>query len=416
MPLPEVFRRYCTTPEFWSDFVYGKFNELSRPDLDAEPVEMAFAPTATLRVLFQLDGSETTIQVRQPCGNEWRRVVTNMDDGHAMPHAFRWQEADLIGRAAALNDPEIPHPGIPFLLLQPFVVRLARADHDVAYPLTAAAWQSLGAFSERHIRMMARGEPYHLTGSRWQHHHPEGWVVTRGIDQPSERIFRDNIPTVYSLRYPGSGSFPFAEWNTFMAAVEEISAGYVLPDQFPARQDAFALCAGLLASGDLVAAAILADLVEECGLTNPTVLAALRSYEPVRVAWVLEVLLGAPHGEFIRQLCPAAEPPPGPTQRLWLDIAEEGMAHVQGQLIPTLREYGLATGDFIGGSSLGDLVPGTIPPITEAYWFTLRGDLAETITVIRNTMRNRPGNYPAYLHIVDPTITDGPALRPITLE
>jgi hypothetical protein len=151
------------------------------------------------------------------------------------------------------------------------------------------------------------------------------------------------------------------------------------------------------------------------GGVNPAVPQHLRSGDLVRVAWSLELLRGEPQGELIRRLCPTDVEPPRATQRLWLDVAWEGLQHVHSVVLPAIREHSLGDGEFIGSSSVGDLVPPTEPPLTDMIWLDVT-DLDEAVRVIRQPMRDRPGAYPAYHHLVDPTITDGPRLRLIPLD
>lgn len=420
MPLTETLKKYAATPEFWSDYRNEDIYGFLRPDLEAEPVTFPITPADALRISFSFEGTNATIMVRKPGRDVWQRVASIQDGGHPMPHALRWQEADLIGRVLALNDPELPHPGIPFLLLQPFVLNLDVADHGVAYPLAAAAWRSLGVFRERRISGMARGRAYHLAEYTWRRSELEGWVAAGpGMDEQAYDRWMTRldlgIPDVYSLRQAGC-DFPFQEWNSFMAAVERAYAGYARPAAFTADPEAVALAESLLASKDLTAAATLADRLEESGEPNRTLLNTLRSGEPTGVAWVLELLLGSAQGDIIRQLCPVTVPPPGPTRKLWLDTAEEGIPHVRQSVLSSLLEHALGSGYFVGSSGVAGLVPETTPPLTDMFWVDVSGDLDEAVALIRAVMRDRPGGYPAYLHLVDPTITDGPQLRLIPLD
>jgi hypothetical protein len=416
MPLPEAFRKHARDPNFWAAFrgENGMGADGPRPDLEAAPIDLTLDSNTGLRVSFEWGGTKTTILVRIDGGN-WTQLVTNQDGGHHMPHAIRWQEADLIGRALALTDPELPHPGVPFLLLQPFIVSLDVENHATKYPLTAAAWRSLGLFSERRIVGMARGRPDHLAGYVWAHREPEGWVVEEPGDFAERMLEKLRYPPVYSLRTHGNPHFPFREWNAFLAAAENVYAAHSRPRAFSTNRDAGALAESVVTNRDLTAAAALGERLARQGEVNRAVPEHLRSGDAARVAWVLELLRGERRGELIRVLCPTDVPPPQATQRLWLDVAFAGLPHVHSVVLPALREHSLGEGEFIGTSGLGDLVPATDPPLTDMVWLDVT-DLDEAVRVIRQAMRDRPGAYPAYLHLVDPTITDGPQLRLIPLD
>src|SRR5262249_60760588 len=87
-----------------------------------------------------------------------RRTDTGHDmllgwhDAHQFPHVLRWEEADLIGRLWARRDPDLPHPGIPFLLLVPYVASIEGTDHRLGLRLLNRAPRSLGVVTGRQIR------------------------------------------------------------------------------------------------------------------------------------------------------------------------------------------------------------------------------------------------------------------------
>jgi hypothetical protein len=415
MAVADDLARLAARRAFWSDYFdehvwypdhdYGGADALLVFDL---PVARGYA----LRVAIRY--GEGTLSVRGP-GGGWVHVANNANDGHPMPHALRWQEADLIGRAVALLDPALPHPGVPYLLMLPFVVSLDPADHAVTFPLAAAALRSLGLFSERRIGGMARGRPFHLTGAAWDRTPQEGWVVhPPGLDGDwLDRLVR-GLPTVHSGRQAGDGRFPFADWNRFVAAADR-ACRRRRPAWFAADPTAVAL-ADRAAAGDLSAAGPLADRLEEGGPAGPTLVAALRSGEPARAAWVLELLRGQKQGELICRLCPSP-PPPGPPHRLCLDVCSEpGEFHVRRHVLPTLMEHGIGNGWWQGGCFAADLVPPTDPPLREGFDIHAYTDFDAAVGVLRDALRGRPGNYPAALFTVDRTITDGPQYRPVPLD
>ena len=175
MPLTEAFRKYASDPRFWADFRGENLttpggDDPPRPDLDAAPVDLMLDVGTGLRVWFEYGGS-TTILV------PGRRVVAGGDQpGRRPPHAPRPSVAGgRPDRAWRADRPRVAPPGVPFLLLQPFVVSLDVANHATKYPLTAAAWRSLGAVLGTRIVGMARGRPI-ISGFVWA---PRGGRVGR---------------------------------------------------------------------------------------------------------------------------------------------------------------------------------------------------------------------------------------------
>src|SRR5262249_1271621 len=121
------------------------------------------------------------------------------DDGHVHPHVLRWEEADLIGRLQALRDPELPHPGIPFLLLLPYVAPVKGSDHHLGLRLLNSALRTSGVFNKRQIRYRLSTFNRAPADSDWRQVQPYGWVChcTRAEDW---WMRGDRIRMIHSLR------------------------------------------------------------------------------------------------------------------------------------------------------------------------------------------------------------------------
>ena len=65
------------------------------------------------------------------------------DLAHWHPYALRWSELDLICRAIAALDPQLPHPGAPLALLCRFAAVFEDDDVDHAVAAVDAAYASL---------------------------------------------------------------------------------------------------------------------------------------------------------------------------------------------------------------------------------------------------------------------------------
>jgi hypothetical protein len=153
-------------------------------------------------------------------------LAWQQDDGHAHPHALRWEEADLIGRLQALTDPELPHPGVPFLLLLPYIAPIEGSDHLLGLRLLNAALRSLGVFNERQIRYRLSTFARAPAVSEWRWVKPQGWIC-HFLGKSS---WEGGGRSIYSLRQVPTAPqdnwprFPFDEWNDCMRHAERAVA------------------------------------------------------------------------------------------------------------------------------------------------------------------------------------------------
>jgi hypothetical protein len=226
MPLRNRLRDLVRTAPFWSDYLGDEvFGEPVTGLPDNSHLAFPLSPQHSLRIGYfwraSEDKDEDFIEARDLWLHErdsgkdtilgWR-----FDDGHAHPHALRWEEADLIGRLQALRDPELPHPGIPFLLLLPYIASIEASDHRKGLRLLNTALRSLGVFNERQIRYRLSAFNRIPANSEWRRIRPYGWVCY----YPGGSAWESGGRTIYSLRQvqiPSyRDSFPFAVWNSCM--------------------------------------------------------------------------------------------------------------------------------------------------------------------------------------------------------
>jgi hypothetical protein len=224
MPLPPGLRELVGTAAFWADyFGDGVFGE-HVPGLPEDPyLELPLPPRHSLRVGYFWPAAEGEHYI-QPTQLRFRRADGGPDallgwwlpGGDGRPYVLRWEEADLIGRLQALKDPELPHPGVPFLLLLPFIASVEGTDHRLGLRLLHAALRSLGVFSGHQMRYRLSASARSPMRGEWRQVGNYGWVC----QPPGGRFCVGD-----SVRFASNLHFPFAAWNDCMRQAErEVAA------------------------------------------------------------------------------------------------------------------------------------------------------------------------------------------------
>jgi hypothetical protein len=244
MPLPRELQPLVGTARFWSDYFGDGVFEESVAGLPEDPfLELPLSRRHSLRLGYAF-----------PTGNAWHIAATSLTlrqtdtgrdmhlgwhDAHQFPHVLRSEEADLIGRLWARRDRDLPHPGVPFLLLVPYIAPIAGSDHLLGLRLLNRALQSLGVFTERQIRYRLSAFNRVPAKSEWRRVRPYGWVCHA---EPVDLLNVGDMQ-IYSLRVAPAGDplglppdvqvqpemhrllaemaataprFPFDEWNDCM--------------------------------------------------------------------------------------------------------------------------------------------------------------------------------------------------------
>jgi hypothetical protein len=234
MPLPSRFRQLVGTAGFWSDYLGDDvFGEPVAGLPDDPYLELPLSPQHSLRIgyFWRASAGEDFIQatrllLRQTDSDQDILLGWRQDDGHVHPHALRWEEADLIGRLQALRDPELPHPGIPFLLLLPYIASIDGSDHLLGLRLLNSALRFLGVFDERQIRYRLSVFNRAPADSEWRRVDPYGWVC----HFLGKYLWEVGGRWIHSLRQvptepPESWRrFPFDAWNHCMRHAERAVA------------------------------------------------------------------------------------------------------------------------------------------------------------------------------------------------
>jgi hypothetical protein len=304
MPLPQAVHQLTGSPGFWADYLFledGPAEEY--PTLDSARLDFDVCPGYRLTLSLDRQLSYHGLGFVYP-GMDSPVEIGWDDQAHWHPNALRWEELDLVGRCLALNDPALPHPGLPVLLLNRFAPVCLDTDADAAFSLIESAWGMLRLFSgPQLVEVVERYDRRHAEFV-WREEEALGWVLGQA-EGAEERTGW----TCYTLRSAEDDQFPFRQWGEFVTAAEQRYRSTADPAWLGRNgQAAGRLARALAHSGDPDGAEALADALEEAGCDHPTILGACRSRDPARFGWVLELLLGEPRGAVLRQIF-------GPTPR-----------------------------------------------------------------------------------------------------
>ncbi|BBH71749.1 hypothetical protein ACTI_84340 [Actinoplanes sp. OR16] len=199
-------------PEFWRAYFFEAEideDEDDDEDEDGEELVVEFAVGGGHALVLDIDLELTSVELglRTPDNDEILELGWD-DQAHWHPHALRWAELDLIGRAAAVIDPGLRHPGPVLALASRFVALGPDDDLDAITPLMDAAydvpWPTTRDWLDR--------ADFRDQATTWRQDEAGNWTVDQDDAQKPERA-------LYSLRRPG-GSFPFAAWRRLLAAAE----------------------------------------------------------------------------------------------------------------------------------------------------------------------------------------------------
>ncbi|MEU8659785.1 hypothetical protein [Actinoplanes philippinensis] len=221
MPLPSDLQSRLDDPAFWAAYLFQTDDDVDDFDDDDEPgsIVVEFPVGGGYAVVLDIDGCFDMVDLGLRVPGETEILEIGWDDqAHWHPDTLRWAELELIGRAAAVLDPSLAHPGPVLALAGRFVVLDARDDVAAIAPVMAAAfgppppgaewWPTADGWLRK---ADGRGN-----GITWQQDENGDWAV----DQPDAAVVDRDL---YSVRRPGS-KFPFTAWRALLAAAE-VTAG-----------------------------------------------------------------------------------------------------------------------------------------------------------------------------------------------
>src|SRR5262249_40043151 len=153
------------TRRFWTDF-FWETRAPEYPRLKDCTVRLPIA--GGYRLGLSLDEFLCYFSLEFACPGRKAVEIAWDDQAHWHPHVLRWQELELICRAIAIQDADLPHPGVVLLLLHRFAPICVGDDLDVIVPMLEAAWQQLDAFSDSEIAGFIERADARDAGFRWR--------------------------------------------------------------------------------------------------------------------------------------------------------------------------------------------------------------------------------------------------------
>ncbi|KAM5349919.1 hypothetical protein ACJ41O_006424 [Fusarium nematophilum] len=240
MPIPEALQAVVSHRRFWTDFFWETdANKDDYPGMDW--IHVHFPVTTKYKVSLSLGSSMSyfALEFHPDTGSKRGVEVAHDDQAHWHPHVLRWEELDLICRAAAHNDPALgSHPGLPLLLLQRFAPICVGDDVAWIAGMLRDAYRSVvgdkgnGGFSDGEIRIMIE-KKIDARDAMFEWHRDEEsdfWW----IGQPEEGD-RTSARELYSMRcLDGARSrFPSREWADMLAVAERLIGPSQPPESDP---------------------------------------------------------------------------------------------------------------------------------------------------------------------------------------
>jgi hypothetical protein len=191
MPLPSAVLNAARTRRFWSDYCFEtEAREKDYPEL--EDIELEFIVNEDedygLSLVFSAWLGYFSLKLVTPIDSD---EIAWDDQAHWHPHVLRWEELDLICRAVARRDSELPHPGLPLLFLHRFAPICVGDDVDQIISLLDKAWRDTGLFTDAEIQQKIEkydardaGFEWHLDNTRnlwWLGQNTTNTVASRGL-------------------------------------------------------------------------------------------------------------------------------------------------------------------------------------------------------------------------------------------
>jgi len=266
VPVPDALRTLSHDPAFWADYF---FRTSLVGDPDPAEVRATFPVAGGYALVLDLDRRYGTYALGLRTPSSVEPIPMAWDDRSRWhPHGLLWPELELIGQVVALDDPTLPHPGLPVALLCRFAPITTEDDPAAVRGLLGAALRSLRVqVPPAEQEPLFPYSPRVLTDAQ----------VDDYLEVPGEGV-------AGTLRYAGSDVFPFDELAELVRLARKRIARVAAEPWCTERVQALAR------TGD--AAALLAAL-ESAGCDHPTLHDALAEpVTPAEAAWVAEALTG----------------------------------------------------------------------------------------------------------------------------
>jgi hypothetical protein len=298
VPVPEALRRLSLHADFWSALLLT--DDVGMPaDADLpDELRLTFPVAGGWGLVLDLDlkRREQTLGLRGPTTAEPVQLGWAAPD-QAYPAVLRFAELELCARVIALDDPDLPHPGLVVALLSPFAPAGADDDPAEVDAVREAAYRSL----RRDVAPVEHAGPEQAPLPLFADHRwwpapptPSAQVLSEG------RIATFLTAGAVGPEVRGDKRFPSAG---LAELVREARSRLAKLPQAPWYEPSLTLplARGIADSGDLTSVNRLLGVLTEAGCDHPTVLDALSEpLVPIEACWMVETLAGAEPGTLLR--------------------------------------------------------------------------------------------------------------------
>jgi hypothetical protein len=332
VPVNEALRRLTQDPDFWSALLTDDGREHRSDDGTATPTAPVGDPSTApadappdgehpdeVRLVLPVAGGyglvldldlalgEQTLGLRGPSTAEPVRLG-RASPGLPYPAVLHFSELELCARVIALDDPDLPHPGLVVALLSRFAPPGPGDDPAEVAAVLQAAYRSLrrdvaptDPASSDPAATGPEQEPLPLfAGPAW-------WPRPPRAPEPSGRVLDDEAIATLLTAAPagadvrGQSRFPIHDLTELVRhARERLSK---LPQEpWCAGPRVLPLARRIAGTGDLGPVVELVGTLTETGCDHPTVLDALSEpLVPAEACWMVETLAGAEPGTVLRR-------------------------------------------------------------------------------------------------------------------
>ena len=330
MPVNEALRRLTQDPEFWSALLTDDGREHRNDGGTATPIPPVGAPATAraeappddepqpdeVRLVLPVAGGyglvldldlalgEQTLGLRGPSTSEPVRLG-RASPGHPYPAVLHFSELELCARVIALDDPNLPHPGLVVALLCRFAPPGPGDDPAEVAAVLQAAYRSLrrdGSPTDPAPADPAATGPEQdplplFADAAWWPRPP----------QPSGRVLDDAAIATFLTAAPvgpdvlGQSRFPIDDLTELVRQARHRLSK--LPQEpWCDGPRVLPLARQIAGTGDLSPVAELLGSLTETGCDHPTVLDALSEpLVPAEACWMVETLAGAEPGTVLRR-------------------------------------------------------------------------------------------------------------------
>jgi hypothetical protein len=305
VPVPEALRRLSQSPEFW----FSLLTDDGPDDLPGSPEELRISlPVAGgYGLVLDLDllRGERTLGLRRPATSEPVQLGWAAP-GRPYPAVLLFSELELCARVIALDEPDLPHPGLVVALLARFAPAGPGDDPAEVRAVLQAAFRSLrrdvaepDAEASGPATPGPEQDPLPLfDDAAWWPRPPT----------PSAQVLDDEAVDTFLTTAAAAGPdvrggsrFP-AQDLTELVRRARARLSRLPQEPWCEATGVLPLARRIAADGDLGPVPELLGTLTETGCDHPTVLDALS--EPLvrtEAYWMVETLAGAEPGTLLRR-------------------------------------------------------------------------------------------------------------------